>query len=141
MICAWIDTSSAVVGSSAMISSRLGAQRQRDHHALAHAAGEFVRIGVDALRGGGDADVAPASRSRAARASRVGQRQMGLHRLDQLAPDRVERVQRGQRVLEDHADALAADPAHLFGRQVVDALAVEPDLAAGDAARAARAGR
>ena len=51
MICAWIETSSAVVGSSATISSRLGAQRQRDHHALAHAAGELVRVVVDALLG------------------------------------------------------------------------------------------
>ena len=46
----WICTvtSSAVVGSSA--SSTLGLQhkRHRDHRALAHAAGHFVRIGIEA---------------------------------------------------------------------------------------------
>jgi hypothetical protein len=57
MICAWIDTSSAVVGSSATISLRLGRQRQGDHHALAHAAGELVRIVVDALGRRRDAGV------------------------------------------------------------------------------------
>jgi hypothetical protein len=64
MICACTETSSAVVGSSAMISSRLGAERQRDHDALAHAAGEFVRIGVDALVGRGNADLGEQSMAR-----------------------------------------------------------------------------
>jgi glycine/D-amino acid oxidase-like deaminating enzyme len=59
---------------------------------------------------------------------------VGQDRLDQLLAHRVERVERGQRVLEDHADPLAAHPAHVFGWEVVDALAIEPDLAAGDAA-------
>ncbi len=45
---AWIDTSSAVVGSSATTRLRLGAQRQRDHDALPHAAGELVRVGREA---------------------------------------------------------------------------------------------
>ncbi len=66
----------------------------------------------------------------------VGQAGVGLHGFDQLAADGVERVERGQRVLEDRADAPAADLAEWLGRQVVDALAVEADLAAGDAARA-----
>ena len=43
-ICAWIVTSSAVVGSSAISSAGLARQRHRDHHSLAHAAGELVRI-------------------------------------------------------------------------------------------------
>ena len=44
---------------------------------------------------------------------RGGQRQVGLDRLDELAADGVERVQRRQRVLEDRADLAAADLAHL----------------------------
>ena len=56
MICAWIDTSSAVVGSSAMISLRLGGERQRDHHALPHPARELVRIVVDPPRRRRNAD-------------------------------------------------------------------------------------
>ena len=38
MTCAWIVTSSAVVGSSAMSSRGLQRERHRDHHALAHPA-------------------------------------------------------------------------------------------------------
>ena len=43
-ICAWIVTSSAVVGSSAIRSFGLAGERDRDHHALAHAAGELVWV-------------------------------------------------------------------------------------------------
>ena len=104
MICAWIDTSSAVVGSSATISFGLGGQRQRDHDALAHAAGELVRVLVDALLGGRDAGVLQQPDRARARLA-VADRQVRADRLDELAADRVERVQRGQRVLEDRADA------------------------------------
>ena len=131
MICAWTETSSAVVGSSAMMSSRLGAERQRDHHALAHAAGELVRVAVDAPLRRGNADLREQVDGAPARAC-GGQSVMGADRLDQLLADPVERIEAGQRILEDHADALAADPAHLFGRQVVDARARQPDLAARD---------
>ena len=54
-ICACTVTSSAVVGSSAMISRGCAGQRHRDHDALAHAAGVLVRIGVEPARGVGDA--------------------------------------------------------------------------------------
>ena len=37
--CAWIVTSSAVVGSSAISSSGSKGERHRDHHALTHASG------------------------------------------------------------------------------------------------------
>ena len=51
-ICAWIVTSSAVVGSSAISSFGSQRERHRDHHALAHAAREPVRIIVDSARSG-----------------------------------------------------------------------------------------
>ena len=41
---AWMVTSSAVVGSSAITSFGLLAKAMRDQHALAHAAGELMRI-------------------------------------------------------------------------------------------------
>ena len=94
MICAWIETSSAVVGSSATISARLGAQRQRDHHALAHAAGELVRIVVDALLGAGDADLLQQLDARAARAAAVDSGRCVWIVSIELAADRVERVER-----------------------------------------------
>ena len=43
-------------------------QRHRDHHALAHAAGELVRVVVDPALGARDADRAAAARARARRA-------------------------------------------------------------------------
>ena len=53
-ICAWIVTSRAVVGSSAISSDGLHAERHRDHHALPHAARQLVRIFVDAPPRSGD---------------------------------------------------------------------------------------
>ncbi len=69
------------------------------------------------------------------RASARRQRQVGLDGLDQLAADRIERIEAGQRVLEDGADPRAAHLAHLLVGQLVDAPSFEPDLAGGDAAR------
>ena len=42
-------TSSAVVGSSAIKQLRIAGERDRDHHPLPHAAGQPVRIVVEAL--------------------------------------------------------------------------------------------
>ena len=55
-ICAWMVTSSAVVGSSARISAGRAHQRHGDHHALAQAAGELVGILLEPARRGRDAD-------------------------------------------------------------------------------------
>ena len=129
MICAWIDTSSAVVGSSAMIEPRLGRERQRDDDALAHAARELVRVVVDAPRGAGNAHLLEQPDRPRARLARR-QRQMRADRLDELAADRVQRIERGQRILEHRADLAPADLAHRFVRQVVDAPPGEADLAA-----------
>ena len=56
-ICAWVVTSSAVVGSSAISRSGSLIERHRDHHALAHAARELVRVVVDPALGARDADL------------------------------------------------------------------------------------
>src|SRR3984893_1691012 len=112
---------------------RVAGERKGDHHALAHAAGEMVRIMVEALGRRGNADFGQElDRPRARLARR--QRAMRGDGLDQLAADAVERVEAGERVLEDGADALAADPAQRLRRQVIDALAGEQDAAGGDAA-------
>src|SRR5689334_20979446 len=60
---------------------------------------------------------------------------MGPDGFDQLLAHPVERVEARQRILEDHADALAADAPHLLWGQGVDAGAGKPDLAAGDTPR------
>ena len=111
----------------------LGAEGEGDDHALAHAAGEFMRVAVDALGGGGDADAfQPFDGPRPGLGGVEGE--VGGDGFDQLPSHGVERVQGGQRVLEDGADLLAADAAHIIVAQIVDAAAFEEDLAAGDAA-------
>src|SRR3546814_16288652 len=66
--------------------------------------------------------------------SPVAEVAVGEDGFGELAADGVERVQRGLGVLEYHADVAATDAAKLLVRQVVDAAAVEADLAAGNAA-------
>ena len=51
MIWAWIETSRALIGSSATIRSGLERQRPRDADALPLAAGELVRVAVARSRG------------------------------------------------------------------------------------------
>ena len=111
-ICAWIVTSSAVVGSSAISSARLAGERHRDHHALAHAARQLVRVLVDARLGARGcrpcASISIAMRARLAAASCPW---WSRTRLDDLVADREDRVQRRHRLLEDHRDLVAADRA------------------------------
>ena len=73
MIWAWIDMSSALTGSSAMMRSGLDRQRARDADALALAARELVRIAAHVLRGNADA----VEQFRDARAHRVAGRPDG----------------------------------------------------------------
>jgi hypothetical protein len=113
------------VGSSATIS-------WGDHHTLAHAAGKLMRVLVDALLGRRDARVLQQTHGPLAGFLRA-HGQVGLDGLGQLPADGVQRVQRGQRVLEDGADLAPADGTHLLVRQVVNALALQQDLTAGDA--------
>src|SRR5690606_12570053 len=65
---------------------------------------------------------------------RFAERQVAPDRLDQLFADGIKRIEAGQRVLEHHADALAAQPRNGLGIERVDALALEVDLALGDTA-------
>ena len=59
---------------------------------------------------------------------------VGADGLDDLVADPVERIEAGQRILEDHADPLAADAADFLRRQMIDPHPRQIDLAAGDAA-------
>ncbi len=77
-------------------------ERHRDHHALAHSAGELVRVGARALTRPGDADAlhqlaGPQQRLRLGDEGLVGPDLLG-----DLLAHAVDRVQRGLGVLEDH---------------------------------------
>ena len=113
---------------------RLGGERERDDHALTHATGELVRILVDASLGRGNTRLLEQCNGACPRIG-LADRQMRSDGLDQLTTDRVQRIQRRQRILEDRSDLASADAAHRFRRQVIDAAAFEPDLARGDSPR------
>ena len=94
----------------------IAGERDGDHHPLAHAARELVRILLEAPRRIGDADhVQQLDRAP------VGRRAVGalvlLQRLGDLPADGEHRIERGHRLLEHHADVAAADRAHLASRE------------------------
>ena len=133
-ICAWIVTSSAVVGSSAISSFGSHGERHRDHRALPHAAGELVRIVLAGAASRSGSRPGRAARPRAVSACALSIAEVRLERLADLPADRQHRVQRGHRVLEDHRDLAAADRAQLLVRQREQVAAAEHRRALRDAA-------
>ena len=92
--------------------ARVAREGQRDHHALAHAARELERVGVDALARPRDAD--PLEQlDRALARLLVGQPSCAWICSTIWSPILQHRVQRRHRVLEDHRDLGSADPAQL----------------------------
>ena len=101
---------------------RIAGKRDGDHHALAHAAGQFAGIGVPPKRGLGNADRRERAVDRLVEA-RAGQAAMLVDHVGDLAADGADRVERGAGVLEDDADLAAAEraPGALRHRPEVDA--------------------
>ena len=93
-----------------------------------------MRIMIEAARGRGDADLGQEI-TRALVRRRGCQVEMRHDRFDQLAADRIQRVERSQRILEYRADFASTDPAHGFGREFVYAPTVEPDFTGADSSR------
>ncbi len=60
---------------------------------------------------------------------------MRANGFDQLLSHPIERVEAGQRILEDHADAFAPHLAHVLRGQIVDPIARQQDLATGNPSR------
>ena len=113
---------------------RLAGQRDGDHHALAHAAGELVRIVVHAPLGRGDAHQLE-HLHRAVQRILARQAFVQAQALGDLLADGVHRVQAGHRLLEDDRDLLGADLLHLFGAQRHQVAAFPQHLAGDDLAR------
>ena len=111
---------------------RLARQRDRDHHALPHAARIAVRIVVEALARVRDVHLFE-QLDRALPRSVAREVEMPLHRLGQLRADRQRRVERRHRVLEDHRDLPAAHVLELALGQMHEVAALERDRAARDA--------
>ena len=131
-ICACTVTSSAVVGSSAIKHLRAARERHRDHDALAHAARELMRILLEPLHRRGNADLLEQLDGALVEQCSLGARVVQAQRLDKLTPHAVHGVQRRHRFLEDHADAAAANVAHLIRREAREIVTGEQDAAALD---------
>ena len=111
MICAWTVTSSAVVGSSAIM--RLGStgEHEGDHGPLPHAARELVRIVVGAALRIGNANLAKHFDRFAPSGAPAGIA-VKAQALGDLLPDAHDRIEMACRVLKNHAHATASDSAH-----------------------------
>ncbi len=86
---------------------RLAGQRQRDHRALPHAAGHFVRIGIEPAFGRGNPHHFQHFQCARHRFG-VAFAFVAHHGFGNLPADGVNRIERQRRLLEDHGDGLAA---------------------------------
>jgi len=109
----------------------IAGHRHRDHHALAHAAGELVREILGAALGRGHAHARQRLDGAPLRVSPVCALVQHEH-LGNLPADGRERVQGAHRLLEDHGDAAAAQLLRLRGREIADLAPLEADVAARD---------
>ena len=102
--------------------------RHRDHDPLALAARELVRVGVEPVLGVGQADQAQELEGAHPRRPH---RHPAMHQqgLGDLLFQRVQRVERGHRLLKDDRDAVAADPAQRCGSGADQLLAGKADAA------------
>jgi hypothetical protein len=110
---------------------RLQQHHRGQHDALAHAAGKFMRIGVEAMDGVGNAD---ALQHREAALADLAARQpamMQREALGHLPADGHRRIERYHRLLEHYADMRAANLAQRRGRDADQLGVAEPDAAAG----------
>ena len=115
-ICAWMVTSSAVVGSSAISTCGSHDERHGDHHALAHAARELVRILVEPAACGSAMRTRSSISQRPLARGRPRHAHVAHDVLGDLRADGQHRIEAGHRLLEDHRDAMAAQALHLLLR-------------------------
>ena len=102
-------------------------KRHGDHHALALAAGQLVRIGPEPRLRFGDLHLLQQGR-RSLRCLPAAYPVVQMEDLADLLAHRIDRVQRRHRLLEDHRNPVAAQPALLLLAVVDDVLAVEGDV-------------
>ncbi len=108
--------------------------RHRDHGSLPHAAGELVRVLVDAPLGARDADEPQQLDHALLGRARTHMGLVLADRLLDLMTDGEHWVERGHRVLEDHGDLATADLAQLTVLEREQIAALEERLAADDTA-------
>ena len=136
-IWAWIVTSSAVVGSSAISSAGRQASAMAIIARWRMPPESWCGYSQRPPLGLGDPDQAQHFDGLLPRLL-AGHRSMQADRLGDLVADPHHRVERGHRLLEDHRDAVAADRAHLVFVEAEKIGAFEHDGAADDLARRVR---
>ena len=104
-------------------------ERHGDHDALALSAGELMRIGVQPPFRRVEADLSQQLQHAGTHRGLV-EPVVQLHDLADLLLDRVQRVERGHRLLEDDRDLLPAQLAHGVARRLEQVLAAIVDGAA-----------
>ena len=104
----------------------VGTQRQGNGHTLTHAAGELVRILGEPPLGLRDLDFGQQGK-RPFGGLPLGQRQVGANGLGELLPDGEHRVEAGERILKDHADASATQATDGLALQRIDAHTFQRD--------------
>ena len=109
--------------------------RHRDHRPLSHAAGELVRVLVEAAVWKGHADDLEQAHRPLAGLLVVDVGIVRRDRLGDLIADREHGIERGHRVLEDHRDLGAPNRLELPLRQGQEIAALEERLPAHDPAR------
>src|SRR5262249_48509183 len=111
---------------------RIAGERHCDYDAPADAARKLVRVVAHAALGVGDVNepqhVDGAFECRASANSLVQADDLG-----NLVADRIDRIERRHRLLEDDSDLLAADVLHVLRAEWHEVLAAPEDLAPGDA--------
>ena len=112
-------------------------KRHGDHHTLALAARQFMRIGGKALFRLADADLIE-QLQHPGTGSRTGDTLMQIENFGDLPLDRMQRIERRHRLLEDHRDVVAAHPAQVRIGRRHQVLAIEEDLPARMAGRRIR---
>src|SRR6266567_7540437 len=113
---------------------RAAGERNGDHDALAHAAGQLVRILACAPARLGDADKAE-HLHHALLDALAAEPLMQPQGLGDLAADGEDRIEARHRLLEDHADIVAADLAHGALAELEQVSALEPYRARDSAGR------
>ena len=110
---------------------RIRRQRQRDHHALPHAAAQLVRVELQPRRRIGYLDLGQQVDGAIPRGL-TRQVRVQAQRLDHLPPDAQRGVQGREGVLEDHPDIVRAHRAQLPLRQPEHVPALETERVCAD---------
>ena len=93
-----------------------------------------MRVGINPLRGRRNAhQVKPANGALARLARR--NRQVGCHGFGQLPANGIKRIERGQRVLKNRPDFLAANAAHILIAQIIYPPAIQENFTSRDPPR------